>query len=45
MEDRIIINQIIEAIKTSAEDMSDGEVLDEIVRIIETSYTIEWGFR
>jgi hypothetical protein len=45
MEDKIIINQIIEAIKTSGEDMSDGEVLDEIVRIIETGYKIEWGFR
>lgn len=45
MEDKVIINQIIEAIKTPAEDMSDGEVLDEIVRIIETSYTVEWGFR
>lgn len=45
MEDKDIINKIIEIIQTPGEDLSDGECLDEIVRIIETKYKIDWGFR
>lgn len=45
MEDRVIIERIIEIIKTPGDDMTDGECLDEIVKIIETSYDVEWGFR
>lgn len=45
MEDKVIISRIIEVLQTPGEDLSDGECLDEIVRIIETSYKIDWGFR
>lgn len=45
MEDRVIIERIIEIIKTSGDEMSDGECLDEIVNVIETAYNVEWGFR
>lgn len=45
MEDRVIIERIIEIIQTPGEDLSDGECLDEIVKIIETAYKIDWGFR
>lgn len=45
MEDRVIIERIIEIIKTPGDEMTDGECLDEIVRVIETAYTVEWLFR
>lgn len=46
MEDKDIINKIIEIIKTDGEDLSDGECIDEIVRtIIQAGYKIDWGFR
>lgn len=45
MDDADIIKEIIEIIKTDGEEMSDGECLDAIVRVIESKYEIEWGFR
>ena len=45
MEDRVIIERIIEIIQTPGEDLSDGECLDQIVQVIETAYKIDWGFR
>lgn len=43
MEDRVIIERIIEIIQTPGEDLSDGECLDEIIKVIETKYTIDWS--
>jgi hypothetical protein len=43
MEDRVIIESIIEVLKTPGEDLSDGECLDEIIKLIETKYTIDWN--
>jgi hypothetical protein len=43
MEDRVIIESIIEVLKTPGEDLSDGECLDEIIKLIETKYTIDWS--
>lgn len=45
MEDRVIIERIIQVLTTPEEDMSDGECLDEIIRIIETAYAIDWSRR
>lgn len=45
MEDRVIIERIIQIITTPGEDLSDGECLDEILKIIETQYTIDWSRR
>lgn len=42
MEDRVIIERIIEIIKTPGQDMTDGECLDEIIAVIETAYKIDW---
>lgn len=40
MEDRIIIEKIIEIIQTPGEDMTDGECLDAICEIIQTKYIV-----
>lgn len=45
MEDRVIIERIIEILTTPGEDLSDGECLDEIIRVIETTYPIDWSRR
>lgn len=45
MEDRVIIERIIEIIQTPGEDMTDGECIDAIVKVIESSYSPEWGHR
>lgn len=45
MEDRVIIERIIEILQTPGEDLSDGECIDQIVQVIETGYKIDWGYR
>jgi hypothetical protein len=40
MEDRVIIQRIIEIMQTPGEDMTDGECLEAICEIIETKYTV-----
>lgn len=45
MEDRVIIERIIEIIKSPGDDMTDGECLDAIIQVIETAYSVDWGFR
>jgi hypothetical protein len=40
MEDRVIIQRIIEIMQTSGEDMTDGECLEAISEIIETKYIV-----
>lgn len=39
-EDRVLISMIIEVIQMPSEDMSDGECIDEIVRILEIKYPV-----
>jgi hypothetical protein len=43
MEDREIIRSIIEVLQTPGEELSDGQCLDEIIKLIETKYTIDWS--
>lgn len=43
MEDRVIIESIIQVLQTPGEELTDGECLDEIIRLIETKYTIDWS--
>jgi hypothetical protein len=43
MEDRVIIEGIIQVLQTPGEELSDGECLDEIIKLIETKYTIDWS--
>lgn len=43
MEDREIIRGIIEVLQTPGEELSDGQCLDEIIKLIETKYTIDWS--
>jgi len=43
MEDREIIRSIIEVLQTPGEELTDGECLDEIIKLIETKYTIDWS--
>lgn len=39
-EDRVLINMIIEVIQMPGEDMTDGECIDEIIRILEIKYPV-----
>ena len=43
IEDRVLINRIIEVLEMPGEDLSDGECLDEIFAILTTKYTINTG--
>lgn len=40
MEDREMIQRIIEIMETPGEDMTDGECLEEICELIKTKYTV-----
>ena len=43
IEDKILINRIIEVLETPGDDITDGECIDEIVEILRTKYKVLEG--
>lgn len=43
IEDKVLINRIIEVLETPGDDITDGECIDQIVEILRTKYKVLEG--